>query len=133
MAGAVVAEFAIYLVYYEKHVVSCRHTAQLAYLLFAVEIPGGVVGIAYKYGARTVGHGPFHLRYGREGEIVVYGRPYGDYLDSGLYGESVIVGVERFGDEHLVARVEARHESEDYSFRSSGGDQNILVGDGRDA
>ena len=68
-----------------------------------------------------------------DGELVVLLRRCGDRADgrAGQRDERAVVRVERFGDDDLVALVENAAERDLQRLAAAGGDEHLLVGDGR--
>ena len=68
-----------------------------------------------------------------DGELVVLLRCCGDRADgrAGQRDERAVVRVERFGDDDLVALVENAAERDLQRLAAAGGDEHLLVGDGR--
>ena len=129
MFHAVVAELAIYLIGEQEQVVFLHDLGQFQDFLFRVEVAGGVVGVADHDSLGLRGDDLVELFDGRQGEAVFDGGHDGLHGDAAGDGEAVVVGVERFGDDDLVARVEAAVESEQDGLGAAGGHDDLIGGE----
>ena len=126
MFHSVVAELAIHLIGEQEKIMFFGNRAQLADLLFSVEIACGVVGVAHHNGFGLRGDEFLKLLDGRQSKTVVNGGNDGLYHHTASYGEAVVVGIERFGDDNLVARIHTAVESEQQTLAATRGDENFI-------
>ena len=105
-----VDELAVHLVGKQEQVVLLDQVAQFGEFLVAVEGAGGVVGVADHDGLGVGGDGLLELLDGRQCEAALDVAGDGLDLSAAEFGEGVVVGVVRFGDDDFVVGVEADGE-----------------------
>ena len=99
---------------------------QLLVLLLGVDITGRVVRVTDQDRLGARGDQPLELLHRRQREIVGDRRRDRLDVDARLHGEAVVVGIERLGHQHLVARVEADGHRHEDRFRSSDRDHHVV-------
>lgn len=125
---AVVAELAIDLVGKEVEVVLLDDVSNLEELFFGVEVARGVVGVADHDGLGVGGDGLLELLDGRQCEAALDVAGDGLDLSAAEFGEGVVVGVVRFGDDDFVVGVEADGEGELQGLAAAVGDDDLVGG-----
>ena len=103
--------------------------SQLQDFLFGVEVTCRVVRVADHDGLCLRGDDLLELLDGRKGEAVLNSGHDGLHSHAAGDGETVVVGVERFGDDDFVARVEAAVESEQDGLRTARGHDDFIGGE----
>ena len=129
MLGAVVAEFPVHLVGEQVQVVLQDQVAQRGHLVPAVEVARGVSRIADQDALGARGDQLFEVGDGRQGEAGVDRAAHGHHLHPRGHREAVVVGIERFGHDQLIALVEAGHHAEEQRLRAAGGHHHLLGGE----
>ena len=117
---------AVNLVGEKVKIVFFHQVAYLVHLPAGVEIARRVVRVAYHYGTCVLVDKLLEFLNFRQRESLLNGCRDGAYLRSGRYCERHVVGVCRLWNYYLVARIEARHECEQYSFRSARRYYNVI-------
>ena len=119
-------EFAVDLVREEEQVVFLDQIADLVHLPPRIEVTRRVVGVADQDAARAFVDQFLELLDRGQREAVLDRRYHRADHRSGRDREGHVVGIGRFGDDDLVARVETRHEGEQHGFGTARGDDDLL-------
>ena len=111
----------------QEQVVLLDYVAELLHLGAGVQVSRGIVGIADK---NSLGPRRYLLfkRLNRRQPEAVFDRCL-DRLDNCAcgYGKCHVIGIERIGDDYLVAGVQAAHKGKQHGLGASGGD-NYFIG-----
>ena len=103
-----------------------HHVSDLVHLLWSIEASGGVVRVADEYSLGLLVDEFFEFLHCRQCESVFNLSGYRAHLDSCRDGEAEIVGIERFGENYLVARVETSHECYLHRLASAAGYHDVV-------
>ena len=101
---------------------------QLEQLFRRVEVAGRIVRIADEDGLGLVRDGVLEIFGGRQREPVFYSGCDSFYRESGSLGETQIVRIARFRDNHLVARVEYGEKRRKQRLRAACSDDYFVRG-----
>ena len=129
MLVSVVAELTVHLVGEEVQVVLLDQTSDLQQLLVGIKITRGVVGVADHDGLGAWCDGLLKFLDGRKSKTRLDVARDGDDLGIAQLGEGIIIGIIRFWDDDLVARVQAHGESHLKGLAATSGDQHLIRGD----
>ena len=121
-----VDELAIHLVGEEVQVVFLDQIPDPVHLLLGVQIAGRVVGIADEDGLRALVDQFLELLHLRQAEALVDGGRHRPDHGAGGDREGHVVGIRRFRDDDLVARVQAAQEREQHGLGTAAGDDNLI-------
>ena len=110
----------------EIEVVLLHQVADLVHLSAGIEIARRVVWITNQDGTCALIDQLLKLLYLRQGETFFYRCGYGTDFGTRRDGKRHIVSVSWFWYDNLVARVEAAHEREEYSLRTSRCNDDII-------
>ena len=110
----------------EIEVVLLHQVTNLIHLSAGIEIARRVVRVADQNGTGALIDKLLKLLYLRQGETFFYRCGDGTDLGTRRDGKRHIVSVSRFWYDNLVARVEAAHEREEYSLRTSRCNDDII-------
>ena len=131
MAGADIRRacvdiLAIHLVGKQVQVVFFHQIAYLIHLTTRVKIARWVIGVADKNAFCTLVYQLFELLY--LGQCKAFFNRCGDGSDgcTRRNGEGHIVSVSRFGNDNLVAGIQAGHKSKEHSLRTACGNDDIV-------
>ncbi len=123
-----ITELSVYLVGKQEQLVFLYDITQLQDIFLCIQGPGRIARAVYQDGFRSRCDVFFHLGHGRQGKAAFNGCGNGHEFHTCHEGKSVVIGVERFKDDHLVAGVAAYLECYLQRFRSSDSDDDLFVG-----
>ena len=126
MLGTVIAELAVHLVGKQEQVIFLHQCAHCHQILFRIEISGGVIGVAYHDGACSRRNHLLELLHMGQCKSRLNVARYRHYLRIAQFGKGVVVGVIRFGDDNLVARIQTHREGHLQRLATAGGHQYAL-------
>jgi len=103
--------------------------AELLHLALGVQVTRRIVRVTDHDGLGLIGYDLLELLDAGERETIIDCRSYGDDACTSGSGESLVIGVERLGDNNLVERIKAAHEGEKHGLGAATGDEHLV---GRD-
>ena len=121
-----VDELAVHLVGEEVQVVFLHEIPDPVHLLLRVQVAGRVVGIADEDGLCALVDQFLELLHLRQAEALVDGGRHRPDHGAGGDREGHVVGIRRFRDDDLVARVQAAQEREQHGLAAAAGDDDLI-------
>lgn len=121
----VIAELAVYLVSVQVKIVFLHDGGELLQFFLGIQVSRRVVRVDDHDTFRARGDHFLDLLDRGQSEVCLDGGGNGFHDDTAREGERVVVRVERFGDNHLVTRVQGRHESDRDCLGTSGGNHDV--------
>ena len=121
-----IAKLTIYFVRKKKYIIFSNKFAQTTHLFCRIKIPRRIVRVTdhNRFCARC--DHIFELIDRRQGKPIFNRRRYSLHHNAARYGKRHVIRIRRFGDQQLIARIQASQKSKIHSLRCSRRNDNII-------